>query len=46
MIIPRDVPKDAIDYFQSKVDEMWEKWLVRSVIPFRTEGEVDAAPSS
>ncbi|HEY6301874.1 MAG TPA: thiamine pyrophosphate-dependent enzyme [Terriglobales bacterium] len=37
---------DDIDYFQSKVDEMWEKWLVPGVIPFRTEVEADAAPSS
>jgi pyruvate ferredoxin oxidoreductase beta subunit len=37
---------DDIDYFQSKVDEMWEKWLVPGVIPFRIEVEADAAPSS
>ena len=28
---------DDIDYFQSKVDEMWDKWLIPGVIPFRTE---------
>jgi hypothetical protein len=25
---------------------MWEKWLVPGVIPFRTEVEADAPPSS
>jgi pyruvate ferredoxin oxidoreductase beta subunit len=36
--------KDDIDYFQSKVDEMWDKWLVPGVIPFRTEVEKSASP--
>ncbi len=30
---------DDIDYFQSKIDAMWEKWLVPGVIPFRKELE-------
>jgi pyruvate ferredoxin oxidoreductase beta subunit len=34
---------DDIDYFQSKIDEMWTKWIVPGVIPFRTELEKDAA---
>jgi len=40
--------KDDIDYFQSKVDEMWTKWIVPGVIPFfRSEAELDAdAPSA
>jgi pyruvate ferredoxin oxidoreductase beta subunit len=40
--------KDDIDYFQSKVDEMWEKWLVPGVIPFfRSEAKLDAdAPAA
>ena len=35
---------DDIDYFQSKVDEMWEKWLVPGVIPFRKDLEQDKPP--
>ncbi len=31
--------EEDIEYFQSKVDEMWEKWLVPGVIPFRKEVE-------
>ena len=33
---------EDIDYFQSKVDEMWEKWLIPGVIPFRKEVEADS----
>jgi pyruvate ferredoxin oxidoreductase beta subunit len=32
-------------YFQSKVDEMWERWLIPGVIPFRTEIEKDQPPA-
>ncbi|MDQ7821054.1 MAG: thiamine pyrophosphate-dependent enzyme [Armatimonadota bacterium] len=35
---------DDIDYFQAKVDEMWEKWLIPGVIPFRKELEQDRPP--
>ncbi len=28
---------EDIDYFQSKIDQMWEKWLIPGVIPFRME---------
>jgi len=35
---------DDIDYFQSKVDEMWTKWLVPGVIPFLKEVETDHPP--
>jgi pyruvate ferredoxin oxidoreductase beta subunit len=35
---------DDIDYFQSKVDEMWEKWLVPGVIPFHTDLAADNPP--
>jgi pyruvate ferredoxin oxidoreductase beta subunit len=34
---------EDIDYFQSKVDEMWEKWLVPGVIPFKKDIETEAA---
>jgi pyruvate ferredoxin oxidoreductase beta subunit len=34
---------DDIDYFQSKIDEMWTKWIVPGVIPFHKELEKDAA---
>jgi pyruvate ferredoxin oxidoreductase beta subunit len=30
-------------YFQSKVDEMWERWLIPGVIPFRKEIEEQPA---
>jgi pyruvate ferredoxin oxidoreductase beta subunit len=30
-------------YFQSKIDEMWERWLIPGVIPFRREIEQSAA---
>lgn len=30
---------EDIEYFQSKVDEMWERWLIPGVIPFRKELE-------
>ena len=30
---------DDLEYFQSKVDEMWEKWLIPGVIPFRKEAD-------
>jgi pyruvate ferredoxin oxidoreductase beta subunit len=26
--------QEDIDYFQGKIDEMWEKWLIPGVIPF------------
>ena len=38
--------KDDIDYFQSKVDDMWNKWLVPGVIPMAKEIEADAPPSA
>jgi pyruvate ferredoxin oxidoreductase beta subunit len=31
--------EEDIEYFQKKVDEMWEKWLLPGVIPFRKESE-------
>ncbi|MGH9782961.1 MAG: thiamine pyrophosphate-dependent enzyme, partial [Terriglobia bacterium] len=36
---------DDIDYFQSKVDEMWEKWLIPGVIPFRMELDKSTPPA-
>jgi pyruvate ferredoxin oxidoreductase beta subunit len=36
---------DDIDYFQAKVDEMWERWLIPGVIPFRKELEQDRPPA-
>ncbi len=32
---------DDIDYFQSKIDEMWNKWLVPGVIPIQKD--IDAS---
>ena len=37
---------DDIDYFQSKVDEMWNKWLIPGVIPFHKQIASDPAPAS
>jgi pyruvate ferredoxin oxidoreductase beta subunit len=37
---------DDIDYFQSKVDEMWDKWVVPGVIPFRKQLDDDKPPAS
>ena len=36
---------EDIDYFQSKIDKMWEKWLIPGVIPFREEVEADNPPA-
>jgi pyruvate ferredoxin oxidoreductase beta subunit len=32
-------------YFQSKVDEMWERWLVPGVIPFRKDVDAQQPPA-
>jgi len=37
---------DDIDYFQSKVDQMWTKWLIPGVIPLMADIEADAPPSA
>jgi pyruvate ferredoxin oxidoreductase beta subunit len=37
---------DDIDYFQSKVDQMWTKWLIPGVIPLMADIEGDAPPSA
>jgi pyruvate ferredoxin oxidoreductase beta subunit len=36
---------DDIDYFQSKVDAMWEKWVIPGVIPFASDIVQDKAPA-
>jgi len=36
---------DDIEYFQSKVDQMWTTWLVPGVIPFRKQVEGDNPPA-
>jgi pyruvate ferredoxin oxidoreductase beta subunit len=30
--------EEDIEYFQAKVDEMWNKWEIPGVIPFWKEG--------
>src|SRR3990170_3747494 len=35
---------DDIDYFQAKVDEMWERWIIPGVIPFASEIVNQKAP--
>lgn len=37
--------EEDFEYFQSKIDEMWERWLIPGVIPFRTELEKDQPPA-
>jgi pyruvate ferredoxin oxidoreductase beta subunit len=37
--------EEDFDYFQSKVDEMWERWLIPGVIPFRKEVDGQPAPA-
>jgi len=36
---------DDFDYFQAKVDEMWNRWLIPGVIPFHTDLERDQPPA-
>ena len=37
---------DDFAYFQHKIDQMWEKWLIPGVIPFHTDVEKDQPPAS
>jgi pyruvate ferredoxin oxidoreductase beta subunit len=37
--------KDDTDYFQSKVDEMWNKWIIPGVIPFQKDLDADQPPA-
>lgn len=37
---------DDVDYYQSKIDEMWTKWLVPGVIPIHKDLEADTAPQA
>jgi pyruvate ferredoxin oxidoreductase beta subunit len=36
---------EDLAYFQSKVDESWERWLIPGVIPFRTDLEEQHVPA-
>jgi len=36
---------DDVDYFQSKVDEMWNRWVVPGVIPFQKQLDEDHPPA-
>jgi pyruvate ferredoxin oxidoreductase beta subunit len=36
---------EDLAYFQAKIDEMWERWLVPGVIPFVKDLEHEAAPA-
>ena len=36
---------DDLDYFQSKIDEMWTKWLIPGVIPFEKDLAADNPPA-
>ncbi len=33
--------EEDIEYFQSKIDEMWNKWLVPGIIPLQKEIEAE-----
>ena len=35
--------EEDIAYFQAKVDEMWEKWEIPAVVPFRKMDATKAA---
>jgi pyruvate ferredoxin oxidoreductase beta subunit len=37
--------EDDIAYFQSKVDDTWNKWVIPGVIPFQREIEADQPPA-
>jgi len=37
---------DDIDYFQAKIDEMWDKWLLPGVLPIWKDIEHDTPPAS
>jgi pyruvate ferredoxin oxidoreductase beta subunit len=34
---------DDIAYFQRKIDEMWQRWLLPGIAPFRLAGEIRKA---
>ncbi|MGZ4831554.1 MAG: thiamine pyrophosphate-dependent enzyme [Terriglobales bacterium] len=36
---------DDLDYFQSKIDQMWTKWLIPGVIPFEKDLAADNPPA-
>jgi len=36
---------DDLDYFQSKIDQMWNKWLIPGVIPFEKDLAADNPPA-
>jgi pyruvate ferredoxin oxidoreductase beta subunit len=36
---------DDLDYFQSKIDDMWNKWLIPGVIPFEKDLAADNPPA-
>jgi pyruvate ferredoxin oxidoreductase beta subunit len=38
--------EEDLDYFQAKVDEMWEKWEIPAVVPFRRLDKTQAALSA
>jgi pyruvate ferredoxin oxidoreductase beta subunit len=36
---------DDVEYFQSKVDEMWDRWLIPGVMPVLKDLEADVVPA-
>jgi len=36
---------DDVDYFQHKIDQMWDKWLIPGVIPIHKDLEMDQPPA-
>ena len=37
--------EEDLAYFQEKIDEMWDKWEVPGVVPFKRTDAAKAAPS-
>jgi pyruvate ferredoxin oxidoreductase beta subunit len=37
--------EEDIEFFQSKIDEMWDKWLVPGIIPLQKEIEAATPPA-
>jgi pyruvate ferredoxin oxidoreductase beta subunit len=35
--------EEDLEYFQKKVDEMWEQWEIPAVVPFRRLDAANAA---
>ena len=41
--VPVRFTEEDFDYFQKKIDEMWERWLLPGIAPFRLADDIKAA---